>query len=123
MGGTEGGEGSGLCASDGGGLSGAEIGRGVQADSRVAVVVVIAGGEGLAVCPGGLDGSVIPVSRSSSATVIVIKGKISIPALGSLILRGRVPHLRLAQGFDSSWPVAPVCGTGGLPCGSPARST
>jgi hypothetical protein len=40
---------------------------------------------------------VIPVRWSSPVTVIVISGKISIPALGPLILRGRVPHLRLTD--------------------------
>ncbi|WP_142995956.1 HipA domain-containing protein, partial [Mycobacterium kansasii] len=39
----------------------------------------------------------IPTGGANTVTLLVISGKLSIPALGSLIIRGRVPHPRLAE--------------------------
>jgi hypothetical protein len=55
VGGVGGAESGGSLAADGGGVPMVEVSRGVQADSRVPVVVVVPGQERLAVCPGGLD--------------------------------------------------------------------
>jgi hypothetical protein len=57
VGGVGGGEGGGSFAADGGGVPVVEVGRGVQADPGVAVVVVVPGQERLAVRPGGLEGA------------------------------------------------------------------
>lgn len=42
-------------------------------------------------------GSSIPDAQTNVATLLAISGSLSIPALGSLIIRGRVPQPRLAE--------------------------
>ena len=42
-------------------------------------------------------GSSIPVARTNVVTLFVISGKLSIPALGSLNVRGQVPQTTLAE--------------------------
>src|SRR6478672_9070169 len=56
-------------------------------------------GSGRSVPPPPLirPGSSIPVARTNVVTLLVISGKLSIPALGSLIVRGQVPQPRLAE--------------------------
>src|SRR5207237_6145190 len=72
-------------------------------------------------------GSATPVARSNGLTFVVISGIHSIPALGSVIISGRVPHERLPERAGYAvhgrllllGDVGPVCATRARAVGSP----